>query len=125
MKYALIGLLCFLSLSGTTVAQAAQTYQVMLSQNTFAVTLQSNPTTGFQWSVKQYDESLLTLTTSQFIPPSNTHLMGAPGQMMFHFAIKKGAVRPKNTSIQLVYRRPWESKAGTVKRVTIHFVGAN
>src|SRR3990167_320034 len=122
MNY-LIGL-CLLALSacGHTVSEDGSTYQVSSAQNTFVVTLQSNATTGFQWDIKHYDHSLLTLTSSQYIPPTNTQLLGAPGQISFSFTIKTGVARPKSSNIQFVYQRPWEPKTGTEKTVIIHFL---
>ena len=113
MNYLIAFCLFALSACGNTVNnKEVSTYQVSSSQNTFAVTLQSNPTTGYQWIVKQYDQSLLTLTTSQYVPP-NTKLIGAPGHIVFNFTIKAGVARPKRLTIQFLYGRPWEPDTGT------------
>ena len=121
MNY-LIGLCVFvLSACGHTVSDDGSTYQVLASQTTFAVTLQSNATTGYQWFAKQYDHSLLTLSSSHYLPPTNTKRMGAPGQIVFNFIIKPGVARPKSAPIQFVYKRPWEPNTGTEKTVTINF----
>ena len=121
MNYLLGIYLLILSGCGNSVSQNPFSYQVSPSQNTFVVTLASNPTTGYQWLIQQYDETLLTLTSSQYVPP-NTKVMGAPGQIVFNFAVKSGVTRPKNSIIQFVYRRPWEPQTGTEKTVTIHFL---
>ena len=123
MHYFIAGFLWILAASVNAATQdASQSYQVTASENTFVVTLQSNPTTGYQWAIKKYDQSFLKLTSAEYLAPTNRHLMGAPGQMVFHFAIKKGVVRPKTTAIGFVYQRPWESKAGKAKQVVIHFL---
>lgn len=72
---------------------------------TFDVTLKSNPTTGYQWQVSQIDEKLLEqVGTAQYTPHANTGIMGAGGEETFTFK----ALKPGETTLQLVYARPWE-----------------
>jgi inhibitor of cysteine peptidase len=70
----------------------------------FTITLDSNPTTGYQWQVaRQMDTGMVELIDSQYIAPK-TDLVGAPGKEEWHFkAIKEG-----KAIISFEYVRPWE-----------------
>ncbi|MDP3268670.1 MAG: protease inhibitor I42 family protein [Legionella sp.] len=90
-------------------------------QSGFVVSLAANPTTGYQWTVMEYDTSLLNLTTSRYVP-SNSRLMGAGGKMLFTFKLVRGKSYPVSTNIMFKYARPWEADRGTMKTVTIKFM---
>ena len=70
----------------------------------FTITMDSNPTTGYQWQIaRQMDTGLVELIDSQYIAPK-TGLVGAPGKEEWHFkAIKEG-----KAIISFDYVRPWE-----------------
>jgi inhibitor of cysteine peptidase len=70
----------------------------------FTVTLDSNPTTGYQWQIaRQMDTGLVELIDSRYIAPK-TDLVGAPGHEEWHFkTIKEG-----KAIISFEYARPWE-----------------
>ena len=70
----------------------------------FIITLDSNPTTGYQWQIaRQMDTGMVELIDSQYIAPK-TGLVGAPGHEEWHFkAIKEG-----KAIISFEYVRPWE-----------------
>jgi inhibitor of cysteine peptidase len=79
--------------------------QVELSAGqTLVVTLPSNATTGFSWSLADNsDSSVLSETGNQYIAPQTT-LMGAGGNEEWTFqALKKGT-----SVISMAYSRPWE-----------------
>ena len=70
---------------------------------TFEITLDSNPTTGYSWQA-EFDESYLELVDTTFAADSD--LIGAGGQETLVFkAIAKG-----QTTVQLLYQRPWEGE---------------
>jgi len=70
----------------------------------FAITLDSNPTTGYQWQIaRQLDTGLLELVDSQYIS-SKTDLVGAPGKEEWSFK----AIRAGKAIISFDYVRPWE-----------------
>jgi len=73
--------------------------------DSFAVTLCSNPTTGFQWSEAQVsDQTVLKQTDHSFVPPGETGIVGAAGQDVWTFkALKKG-----ESTVSMEYSRPWE-----------------
>lgn len=80
--------------------------QVELSVGqSLVVTLASNASTGYSWSLAQNsDETVLSKTGNKYIAPQTT-LMGAPGKEEWTFkALKKG-----NSTISIVYSRPWET----------------
>ncbi len=70
----------------------------------FNVTLESNPSTGYQWQVTGIgDASIVKFIKSTYVPPQSG-LIGAPGKQILTFqALKQG-----NTTINLNYFRPWE-----------------
>ena len=70
----------------------------------FTITLDSNPTTGYQWQIaRQMDTGLVELIDSQYIAPE-TNLVGAPGKEEWHFR----AIREGKAIISFDYVRPWE-----------------
>ena len=74
-----------------------------------AVTLESNPTTGFKWDMaSNTDETVLQLVDHKFQPPQAPQggppLVGAGGKEVWNFkALKKGT-----SIISMEYSRPWE-----------------
>ena len=124
MKIILGSFLFFCSLyvnAANTVTANTVTMTVDSSTPQFVVTLPSNPTTGYQWTVTTYYKKTLQLTRSTYLPPQ-TKLMGAGGQMTFTFAPIKGKAYPSSTKMTFTYARPWEhNKTGMVKQVTVNF----
>ncbi|KTD82400.1 protease inhibitor I42 family protein [Legionella waltersii] len=86
----------------------------------FVVSLPANPTTGYQWSVEQFDQTLFSLTSSNYLRPQSK-LIGAGGTMRFTFTLKKGIVYPNQTKMTFKYARSWEPDSASVKNVTINF----
>jgi inhibitor of cysteine peptidase len=118
MRTLLVGFLMIFSVCAS--AADTMTMHVNAKQKQFLVTLPANPTTGYQWALINYDKSLLKLTKSHYLPPTNK-FMGAGGQMQFGFKLIKGKAYPSKTTLQFKYQRPWESKSGTLKTVIINF----
>jgi len=80
--------------------------QVELSVGqSLVVTLDSNASTGYSWSLAQNsDDSVLNKTGNEYVAPQTT-LVGAGGKEEWTFkALKKG-----NSTISMGYSRPWES----------------
>ena len=79
----------------------------------FAIVLESNPTTGYQWKLNHpLDEKILTLEKTEFEPPEEG-LLGAPGEEKWTFK----AHELGRTTIELAYVRPWEEEAEEPARV--------
>lgn len=113
----LAGLLLFTSY---VLAADDMTVNVAQGQKQFQIILPSNPSTGYQWSVKGYDKSLIKLVSSQYSAPK-TQLIGAGGQMVFTFEQVKSEKLAQTSKVNLIYARPWQPEQGTLKSVTIHF----
>jgi inhibitor of cysteine peptidase len=80
--------------------------QVELSVGqSLVVTLESNVTTGYSWSLAQNsDETVLSKTGNKYVAPQTT-LVGAGGKEEWTFkALKKG-----DSTISMGYSRLWES----------------
>ena len=73
--------------------------------DTFTVTLESNPTTGYQWKIgtPPYDNTVIILHEDKYIPPQG-ELCGAPGKSRLTFLAKHTG----RTGLRLIYVRPWE-----------------
>jgi inhibitor of cysteine peptidase len=70
----------------------------------FAISLQSNPTTGYSWQ-PEFDSELLELVESEFVA-SSPGLVGAGGVETFVFL----AHREGQAEVTLKYQRPWEDQ---------------
>ena len=99
--------LCLLVLAGCT--KSADHYYTEGSHSVeiaggeqFTIRLESNITTGYQWEV-EYDDSLLALIESEYVPDDENGPPGSGGAQFFTFeGINTGV-----TEIVLVYKRPW------------------
>ncbi len=87
---------------------ANQTITVTQKSPEFKIQLKANPTTGYTWTTKQYDQHLLTLVNYRYIPPS-VQMPGAGGIAEWDFkANAKAFEKPQSTIIQLLYARSWD-----------------
>ncbi|KTD48955.1 secreted protein [Legionella rubrilucens] len=120
MKKLIHGILLMLGFGVHAANPTAMTLNVASGEDQFKVTLQANPTTGYQWTVQNYDQTLFKLMSSQYVAPE-TKLIGAGGQMVFTFAVNEGVALPKSSAMTFRYARPWEPKEGTTQKVIIQF----
>lgn len=81
-----------------------QEYSVPAGQ-TFLLSLNSNPSTGFQWNPGSWDEKVVSLSSRNFETGGNKALAGQGGLESFVFKARN----PGSTEINLTYARPWES----------------
>ncbi|KPK37404.1 MAG: hypothetical protein AMJ65_14630 [Phycisphaerae bacterium SG8_4] len=85
------------------------------------VTLESNPSTGYQWELIESNESILKQFGQSEYKPSETSdapIVGTGGREIFRFkAISSGQM-----TLQLVYRRPWEEGAEPLKTFSLQVV---
>ena len=81
-----------------------QTTEVAVG-GTLTVTLESNPTTGFEWAlVGITDETVLEEEGHAFVAPEAEAPPGTGGEEIWTFkALKEG-----KSTIGMEYRRPWE-----------------
>ena len=95
--------------SGTTVALDAgdngKAIELAVGQ-TLAITLDSNPTTGYSWEAAGEHEELVQVGEPEYKQRNqDKQLVGAGGQETLRFEAKRvGQVR-----LELVYHRPWET----------------
>jgi predicted secreted protein len=82
--------------------EAMNTIQAKLNQP-FNITLDSNPTTGYSWTV-DYDSQFLTQENETY-SRSRPGLVGSGGQKIFTFT----PIRIGKTTISAVYKRSWEN----------------
>lgn len=88
---------------------------VQKSNPVFEIVLQSNPTTGYSWFLKNYDNNLITLVSHSYYPPLDQKLVGAPGYDKWIFRVKpEGFIAPQLTNITLIYMRTWEDQGAQV-----------
>lgn len=117
-KLLIVSLLVFIFAAAN--AATSITINVDLKQEHFVVILPANPTTGYQWELKNYDQSLLKLVGSKYLPPKS-QLIGAGGKTEFSFKLIKGKSYPAKTTMLFNYLRPWEPETGNLKTVNINF----
>lgn len=77
--------------------------------DTFRITLQSNPTTGFSWiETAEPAPDVICLTEKRFVSAQKQKdFVGVPGRTEFIYK----AVGPGETEIRLNYKRSWETVA--------------
>jgi inhibitor of cysteine peptidase len=110
-------LLTGLALVWLAAAQAGEPKPVAVTVGKeFKITLQCNPTTGYQWVLaKAPDEKLAKLLRSEY-KRLDSKLVGAGGDMVWTFQ----ALAEGQTQMELNYVRPWEK--GEKPAQTTNFV---
>jgi C1A family cysteine protease/predicted secreted protein len=88
------------------------------------ISLESNPSTGYTWEIEEAKETILRQTgKTEFKPESGPlgapALLGAPGKQILRFE----AVAAGQTTLRLVYRRPWEKGAKPAKAFSLQVQG--
>lgn len=105
-----------------TFTDSSKAIVVKKTSPSFDIILQSNPTTGFTWSLKNYDSQIIKPVANKYFPPKNG-LIGSAGYDKWTFMVKPGGfVVPQTTSITLIYARPWDqqsAQATNFKVVTV------
>lgn len=78
--------------------------------DTLAVTLEGNPTTGYNWEVASSDPALLRqVGEAQFTP--DTSALGSGGKVILQFE----AASTGQTPLKLIYHRPFETGVAPLK----------
>jgi len=84
---------------------------------TLVITLEANPTTGYTWEIAELDEQVLRQVGEiEFEPESE--LVGAGGGQIIRFEV----IGAGQTTLKLVYHRPWETDVGPLKTFSIQVV---
>jgi inhibitor of cysteine peptidase len=81
-----------------------------------SITLSSNPTTGYEWSIKEMPENILQGGVEEYVQDkSEKGMVGTGGKEIFKFtAQKKGS-----GTLTLVYERKWEGELPDSKKFSI------
>jgi inhibitor of cysteine peptidase len=83
----------------------------------FTIKLKSNPTTGYSWYLRDYNSNLVQPVKHSYEPAADKALVGAGGSEVWIFKVKPaGFTVPQQTSVKLVYARPWESIESTTQK---------
>lgn len=101
-------LLASCNLSGGKVIKAGeesngQSIELKADQK-LQVSLAGNPTTGYNWDLVEYDQSVLK-QVGDMKYKADSKLIGSGGVMTFTFE----ALASGNTTIKLIYHRSWET----------------
>ena len=80
-----------------------------VNQPVFTIKLKSNPTTGYSWSLKNYDAKVIQSIKHVYQAP-NHGLIGQSGFELWTFRVKPAGFNQaeKTTTISMIYARPWQ-----------------
>lgn len=84
---------------------------------TLDVSLEANPTTGYEWEVEEIDENILRQLEEQDFKPQSK-LVGAPGIQTLYFQ----AVGEGQTTLKLIYHRRWEKGVEPLETYSVEVV---
>lgn len=79
------------------------------------VSLQSNPSTGYQWQVASLDMDVLDWTDGPSYVPSAPQRIGSGGICRFGLVARKRG----RATLRLVYRRSWEEGVPPIKTMVL------
>lgn len=105
----------FVSAEEAAYSDPAKTIDVELCKE-FAITLESNKTTGFGWDIATpIDEKVIRFIGCEYIA-ADTGLVGSGGREIWSFR----GVCPGKTSIYFKYIRLWEKDVPPAKKLTFN-----
>jgi len=100
------------------MADNSRQIEVEVSQ-ILAISLESNPTTGFGWELVELEDPILQLMgEAEFQPSESKEVVGAGGTENFRFK----AVSAGQTTLTLVYRRSWEEGVEPLETFRINVI---
>jgi len=89
------------------------------SGQTLVLTLESNPSTGYSWELGEFDEAVLELTSSIYLPnEQSSGKVGGGGEETWYFEAQSSG----DTTLHLEYARSWEKGAEPAKTLTVQIV---
>lgn len=96
-----------------TYTEDTPNFIVSANHPEFILKLKANPTTGFSWFLREYDNDILMPIKHVYQKPIGK-LIGAPGYDLWTFKVKPaGFVVPQQTMMRMVYARPWSPDSST------------
>lgn len=112
-RIAILALGCLISMNSFAQAiytDAAKPITVSKTENTFTISLKANPTTGYVWFLKNFNNKLLEIESHKYQPPKS-NAMGAPGKDIWTFKVDSDAFdAPQMAELTFVYTKPWDLK---------------
>ncbi len=109
---------CGTSKEVSVVASASGSQVELRKGQTLVITLESNPTTGYQWEVIENEESVMLQKGKAEFKSSNTGnhpSSGKSGTETFRF----DAQSLGNGTLKMVYHRSWEKEVEPLKTFTL------
>ena len=98
-----------------TVADSGKTVTV-IAGDTVVIELAGNPTTGYAWAQTAVDIAILKPTADEpEYTSESTGMVGSPGTFIFRWT----AEAPGTTTIELGYRRPWETDTAPIETYSL------
>ena len=82
------------------------------------ITLDGNPSTGYNWEAKDLDTNLLKQVGDPSFKSSNSNLVGSGGSITLTFKSLKAGT----TTLTLVYHRSWETNVAPLSTYTVTIV---
>ena len=117
MKKTIIGILsCLIGITAFAGSQSKKGATIALKkgQNTFAIKLSSNPTTGYRWYLGRCAHGIQPMTATYTAYKGK--LIGAPGSVVWQFKVRPDIVNvPRVMKVQLVYMRAWDHSSAMKK----------
>ncbi|MGV9680554.1 protease inhibitor I42 family protein [Nocardia sp. NPDC003482] len=81
-----------------------------------AVALPDNPSTGYQWQLREVDQNVLAQEGDPQFRPGANPMPGSPGTVVWTFT----AASPGTTKLTLVSVRPWEQGAAPAQQFSLN-----
>lgn len=101
-RFLVLGMILVLLAIYTAISQAGVTVIQAELNKSFNITLDSNPTTGYIWTV-DFNHKMLKGGEKSY-SAGRPETMGSSGQQVFTFV----PIQEGETEISAVYKRPWE-----------------
>ena len=92
-----------------TLDDSGKTVDLVVGE-TVTLTLQGNPTTGYEWTVKKFDNAGVLRTLLDGVYTANADepgLVGMGGTYVWSYK----AIEPGEAHVDMIYARPWETDA--------------
>ena len=115
-KYLVLGMTLVLLAIYTAISQAGITVIQAELNKPFNITLESNPTTGYAWTV-DFNHKMLIGGEKGF-SASRPGAIGGSGQQVFVFT----PIQEGETEISAVYKRPWEEIAAEERTFQVNCI---
>ncbi len=116
-KYLVLGITLVLLAIYTAISQADITVIQAELNKPFNITLESNPTTGYTWTV-DFNHKML-IGGEKGYSASRPGAVGGSGQQVFVFT----PIQEGQTEISAVYKRPWEESAAEERTFQVNCIG--